>query len=638
MKTTKETSSKWGQFVLRLIAVTLPLSIVPLPAQASVFKNSLRWNTSFDGYTYVPVCVDARSSTAQRGDGALAGLIHDRNPDLREVIIRVQGALNNSWEKWSSVRFIGWQSCSSLTAEQRKEYISLLVAPDAENSTSPDGDATLGTKMHVQFAAWGKNFNRCISNRRTVFSVEYSFACAEQYAIHEFGHALGFQHEWQHPKKPATCIYAPTNEGIVPSYDLTYTNEFDYTVVNPYVYDWDSIMVYHPGCVEQTGVRFGSENLSSIDIQGVSTIYPSSQPELTALANVANANSEENNRVDYCQIDGQGANKQISCRISSFYEGFGEPTFKSIKGIDAGYKDLPRGFVDVNGDKKADYCRVVGDGTQKYLACNLAGTSGFGLDQYQFKSIAGIDLGDASFPRGFADVNGDGKADFCRIVGSSASKSSPPTRIYGQPVLRDRFLACNLAEANGFGADQYQFKSIANIDPGYANFPRGFADVNGDRKADFCRTVGYGTLDRMFLACNLAEANGFGADQYQFKSPQGIAFGNSSLPQGFVDVNGDGKADFCRTDKYFGSSNYLIGCNLADANGFGSDLPFRFQYQSVVGLNLGYPNLLRAFADINLDGKADFCRVVGAIQNQKVRCNLAETNGFSQNQYGYPQS
>ncbi|MBW4623544.1 MAG: hypothetical protein KME17_29820 [Cyanosarcina radialis HA8281-LM2] len=637
MKNNQKSSLKLRQLFLGAIAAALPLSTTPLPAKASVFQNSLRWDTSLDGYTYVPVCIDSRSSTAQRGDGALYGLIHypDPAPGLGEVIGRVRGALNNSWEKWSSVRFIGWQACNSLTAEQRKEYISLLVAPDAENFTSYGNPLTsLGTKRHVQFAAWGKNFNRCISYNWGHFRVEYSFACAEQYAIHEFGHALGFQHEWQHPKKPATCIYAPTNEGIVTSYATTYTypKQADYTIVRPNDYDWDSIMVYHPGCVEQTGVRFGSENLSSIDIQGVSAVYPSGKPELTALANVANATNEENNRADYCQIDGQGANKKISCRIFSHY-GFTNQKFESIKGIDAGYTDLPRAFVDVNGDKKADYCRVVGDGSNKFLACNLAGSNGFGTDQYQFKSITGIDLGDAKFPRGFADVNGDKKADFCRVVGSRTSKTIPPAS--GRPVLRDRFLACNLAEANGFGVDQYQFKSIPNIDPGYANFPKGFADVNGDGKADFCRTVGYGTLDRMSLACNLAEANGFGADQYQFKSPQGIAFGDPSLPQGFVDVNGDGKADFCRTDRYFGSSSYLIGCNLAEANGFGSDLPFRFQYQSVVGIDLGYPNLLRSFADVNLDGKADFCRVVGAIQNQTMRCNLAENNGFSQNQYGF---
>ena len=35
--------------------------------------------------------------------------------------------------------------------------------------------------------------------------------------------------------------------------------------------------------------------------------------------------------------------------------------FDSAKGIDVGYDWGPRAFADVNGDRKADFCRFVGD-------------------------------------------------------------------------------------------------------------------------------------------------------------------------------------------------------------------------------------------------------------------------------------
>jgi hypothetical protein len=582
-------SNPWKRLFLGLIA-TLPLSLTPPPAQASVFDNSGRWVTSYDGYTYVPVCIDPSSSTTQRGDGANAGLIHAPNPSVSDVIGKVRTALSNSWEKWSSVRFIGWQYCNTLSATQLRESVSLFVGPGAENVTS--NSSPLGARMHTQFAAWGKQFNRCISYNWSTARVEYSFACAEQYAIHELGHVIGFQHEWLHPRRPASC---PQNDTTVTNYGTTYPNNFFYTIVNPSSYDWDSIMNYWDGCVNQTGVRFGSENLSSIDILGVATIYPTSRPELVSFADV-----NGDRRADRCQLEGQGATKTIACRLTN-EEGFAQgATFQSTPGIDAGYPDLPRAFVDVNGDRKADFCRVVGDAS-KLLACNLAGTNGFASGQYDFRSISGIDLGYGDAPRSFADVNGDGKADFCRAVGDN-----------------NRFLACNLAETTGFGANQYQFQSIEAIDLGHADAPRSFADVNGDSKADFCRLVGD---TNRFLACNLAEANGFGANQYQFQSIPGIDLGHAVAPRSFVDVNGDKKADFCRI---VGNPKWFLACNLAENNGFGSN---QYLFAGYTDTDLGYADALRGFVDANGDRRSDFCRTVGS--HRTMRCQLANTNGFS---------
>jgi hypothetical protein len=160
-----------------------------------------------------------------------------------------------------------------------------------------------------------------------------------------------------------------------------------------------------------------------------------------------------------------------------------------------------------------------------------------------------------------ADVNGDGKTDFCQVKNQGGRR--------GQIV-------CLTA---GFDAPRFTASDLfisPQIDLGYSTLPRGFADVNRDKRADFCRVAGFGTVDRMYLACNLAGSTGFGTDQYQFKSISGIDLGDANLPKGFADVNSDGKADFCRYVQTWEDYSFLgIGCNLAEANGF--DAYFLFQ-------------------------------------------------------------
>jgi hypothetical protein len=163
-------------------------------------------------------------------------------------------------------------------------------------------------------------------------------------------------------------------------------------------------------------------------------------------------------------------------------------------------------FADVNGDGKADYCKLYKQGTfggseVGQIFCRLTeGSNLSNLREVNEFISPQIDFGSPSL-RVFADVNGDKKADFCRIVGTV------PSQIY---------LSCHLA---GFGKYGFQFalfsdtegvfKSPLGIDLGYANYYRGFSDVNGDGKADYCRVVGFGDAFHMHLGCNLAGATGF---------------------------------------------------------------------------------------------------------------------------------
>jgi hypothetical protein len=168
--------------------------------------------------------------------------------------------------------------CNDLSTAEREKSVGLFIHKDADNK-SFIGTGALGKttpdNRGIQFKPWGNSFNRCIGYNWRTTHVEYSYDCVEQYAIHEFGHALGFLHEWKHPLTPSKC-QAFKGESVVSAADssATYPTDKSYVIVNPDDYDSNSIMTYDGDCADVTGVRFGSENLSPYDIQGVKAVYP----------------------------------------------------------------------------------------------------------------------------------------------------------------------------------------------------------------------------------------------------------------------------------------------------------------------------------------------------------------------------
>lgn len=113
-------------------------------------------------------------------------------------------------------------------------------------------------------------------------------------------------------------------------------------------------------------------------------------------------------------------------------------------GVDLGYDHLPRAFIDVNGDGRADYCRFAGDAPNIFIACVLASRSTpkwSTANQFSFRSINGIDQGYDTLPRGFRAVNG--KVAYCRFVGNA-------------PNI---FEACNLTTSTGFSSDQLGYRT-----------------------------------------------------------------------------------------------------------------------------------------------------------------------------------
>lgn len=67
--------------------------------------------------------------------------------------------------------------------------------------------------------------------------------------------------------------------------------------------------------------------------------------------------------------------------------GFNRPAFAAPQGPDMGYGNLPKFYVDVNGDGVQDFCRFIGNRPDIILSCQLGmflyGRYGYSADQYR---------------------------------------------------------------------------------------------------------------------------------------------------------------------------------------------------------------------------------------------------------------
>jgi hypothetical protein len=285
-------------------------------------------------------------------------------------------------------------------------------------------------------------------------------------------------------------------------------------------------------------------------------------------------------RADFCRFTGDF----LTCGVSNG-KTFTD-TVRSQSGLPLGVDGTFRGMADVNGDGRADFCRIIDDSQGRRLSCATSSGSSFG--SFDVESDAGYDIGLGSL-RTLADVDGDGLADYCRVMGNR----------------QNRRVSCGRSNGSRFGSNDVQ--SATGIDaPAGSNrvYFRTMADVNGDKKADYCAI--YEEHRHDVLRCQLSTGTDFNGGLLRSTPTQRFDLGNGGF-RALVDVNGDGRADFCRT---IAPSNRVV-CSLSTPAGFGND--------DVVTGTLPYDvgaELFREMADVNGDGRADFVRFTGAGPNR----------------------
>ncbi|MEV6287496.1 hypothetical protein [Kribbella sp. NPDC051770] len=328
-------------------------------------------------------------------------------------------------------------------------------------------------------------------------------------------------------------------------------------------------------CTPSTGTGYGTSVVSNVVDWG----YPTGRQWV-------DFNGDK--KADYCRIGGTDnrKNARAFCTLSTG-DGFSGQPMSGV--IDAG-EPVGRTWVDVTGDGKADYCRVRGDTnhTNAFVSCAPSTGAGFGADVNSGNLDWGFHAG-----RAFTDFDGDGKADYCRIVGTANHTAA--------------YASCTVSTGTGFGTT---YRS-APLDWGFGA-DRVWADVNGDQKSDFCRRVGSPTNSH--VSCTLSTGTGFGAT---ISAP--VDWGKTGT-RAWVDATGDGKADFCRIVGTANHTDARITCTPSTGTGFGAAI-------SSGNTDWGTPSG-RAWADFNADGKADFCRRVGS---DKLYCTTSTGQSFTGN-------
>jgi hypothetical protein len=314
--------------------------------------------------------------------------------------------------------------------------------------------------------------------------------------------------------------------------------------------------------------------LTALLVSGFSAI--SNAQTFQVKGNRCFADVDGDGKDDYIILTGKASRPTVNVRLSNSL------TFNSIPDIVTSptpYDALvgPSYFADVNGDARADYITFQGNKQSPRIVAYLSTQEGFSNNHVI--TSAPIDRGFDGFPRGFADINGDGRWDYVTFRGD----------------IKRPYIVAYVSTGKNF--NEKSFKSAALLEPSQEGITKAFADINADGLADYMDSYGNGEMINTYLG-NKIETG------FQFIFPfrnalsKPIKRGFDDMPRGYYDIDGDRRADYVVFRGNEEKPHIYIHSSLGQS----------FEEEPIIARRVerGLPDMPNGFADVNGDKKLDY--------------------------------